>query len=85
MRLEDVPVSAGPMPPALPIGADLQALDAELEAAGRQARRMLNGQRQPTRYFSLGLRERFLEALASNGASAAGRGGQPGAASVTRR
>ena len=85
MRLEDVPVSAGDAPPALPIGADLQALDAELAAAGRQARRMLNGQRQPTRYFSIGLRERFLEALASNRTSNATPGGQGGGAPVTRR
>jgi len=43
-----------------PLDARLESLDAELEAAGIQARRSLQGRTQPTRFFSIGLRERLL-------------------------
>jgi len=45
----------------LPFDADLESLDAELAAAGAQARRMLFGRSQPTRLFSNQLRGRLLE------------------------
>ena len=66
MRPEDVVVSssAGGSSRPVPIDVQLEALDAELEAAGVRARLMLNGQRQPTRYFSLGLRQVLLDTLA---------------------
>lgn len=47
----------------LPFDADLESLDAELAAAGAQARRMLFGRSQPTRVFSNQLRSRLLEAF----------------------
>ena len=49
----------------VPIDVALQKLDAELEAAGAQARRMLTGKRQPTRYFTNELRQVLAEALAA--------------------
>ena len=69
MRPEDVtltPRAAGPSVP-VPIDVELDALDTELVAAGMRARRTLNGQRQPTRYFSLELRKALLEALEAEG------------------
>jgi hypothetical protein len=45
----------------LPFDAELESLDAELAAAGAQARRMLFGRSQPTRLFSNQLRGRLLE------------------------
>ena len=65
MRPEDVIVSHGGAASAAPVPIDvaLAALDADLETAGAHARRMLNGQRQPTRYFSLELRRELLEAM----------------------
>lgn len=44
----------------VPIDADLQALDEELDTAGIQAQRTLHGRTQPTRYFSVDLRARLL-------------------------
>ena len=69
----------------VPIDVALKALDTELEAAGAQARRMLNGKRQPTRYFSLQLRQALLESLAAQ--PAAGPRHQPtyGEPPLTRR
>ena len=66
MRPEDVLVSSGQTTSsaALPIDVALQALHVELERAGVQARRMLNGKRQPTRYFTLELRQLLLDAIA---------------------
>jgi outer membrane biosynthesis protein TonB len=55
---------------ALPIDADLQALDAELDEAGVQARRMLHGRSQPTRYFSVDLRARLASAYGAAEAAA---------------
>jgi hypothetical protein len=65
MRPEDVLVSSDGKGPsvAVPIDVELEALDAELDAAGARARRTLNGQTQPTRYFALLLRERLLAAV----------------------
>jgi len=65
MRLEDVLVSPGTAgrTTQVPIDLDLEALDAELEAAGNRARRTLNGQRQPTRYFSIELRRQLLDSV----------------------
>jgi hypothetical protein len=65
MRPEDRPielvdVDAGV---SLPVDADLEALDAELAAAGAHARRTLFGRSQPTRVFSNQLRARLLETL----------------------
>src|SRR5215831_17274347 len=54
---------------ALPIDTDLQALDAELDAAGIQARGMLHGRSQPTRYFSVDLRSRLTGAYAADAAA----------------
>lgn len=74
MRPEDVivpPRTAGPSI-TVPIDIELEALDAELEAAGARARAMLNGRRQPTRFFSLRLRQALLDALGEP-AAAAGR------------
>ena len=67
MRPEDVLVSRGAAgrPAQVPIDIELEALDAELEAAGIRARRTLNGQRQPTRYFSIELRRQLLDTLES--------------------
>ena len=69
----------------VPIDVALKALDTELEAAGALARRMLNGKRQPTRYFSLQLRQALLESLAAQ--SAAGPRHPPafGEPPITRR
>lgn len=47
----------------LPVDADLEALDAELTAAGAHARRMLYGRSQPTRVFTNQLRARLLGRL----------------------
>jgi len=65
MRLEDVLVSPGTggRTTQVPIDVELEALDAELEAAGNRARRTLNGQRQPTRYFSIELRRQLLDSI----------------------
>jgi len=65
MRPEDVIVvrATGGSPASVPIDVALQALDSELEASGAQARRMLNGRRQPTRYFTIDLRQSLLDAL----------------------
>jgi len=65
MRLEDVLVSPGTAgrTTQVPIDIELEALDAELEAAGNRARRTLNGQRQPTRYFSIELRRQLLDSV----------------------
>ena len=41
--------------------AGLQALHAELAAAGTHARRALHGRTQPTRVYSVTLRARLLE------------------------
>ena len=60
---------------AVPIDAALEALDAELNAAGAQARRMLNGKLQPTRFFALKLRGELLDTLSE--ASATGTGADP--------
>jgi len=65
VRPEDVFVSADGSGHAnvVPIDVELEALGTELDAAGAHARRTLNGQRQPTRYFSLELRAELLELL----------------------
>jgi hypothetical protein len=55
---------------ALPIDTDLQALDAELDEAGVQARRMLHGRSQPTRYFAVDLRARLASAYGTAEAAA---------------
>jgi hypothetical protein len=75
MRPERVLVSTdeGAWTNAVPIDVALEKLDAELEAAGAQARRMLNGKRQPTRYFTNELRQVLLEALAAQPAAGARR------------
>lgn len=52
------------------VEAALAALDAELAAAGRQAERVLRGRTQPTRWYSMDLRSRLLDA----DSSATGRG-----------
>lgn len=67
MRPEHVLVSTGHQEwtTIVPIDVALQKLDAELEAAGAQARRMLNGKRQPTRYFTNELRQVLGDALAA--------------------
>ena len=87
MRPEDVVVSSdrAASSAALPIDVALEALHVELERAGVQARRMLNGKRQPTRYFSLQLRQALLESLAAQ--SAAGPRHEPvfGEPPITRR
>lgn len=51
------------------LDVDLVALDAELEAAGAQARRSLHARTQPTRYFSIELRARLLPRLAGPAAT----------------
>lgn len=48
----------------LPFDADLEALDQELDEAGRQARRMLYGRSHPTRVFSIQLRAWLLDTTA---------------------
>ena len=65
MRPEHVLLSTGDRgwTNTVPIDVALQKLDAELEAAGVQARRMLNGKLQPTRYFTNELRQVLMEAL----------------------
>jgi len=55
----------------MPIDADLQALDAELDTAGIQARQMLYGRSQPTRYFSVDLRSRLVGGYAAGMAAPA--------------
>src|SRR4051812_19349580 len=71
MRPEDVLVTASVGRPSVPVPIDveLEALDVELRSAGERARRMLNGQRQPTRYFSLELRQELLDSLAQDAGS----------------
>jgi hypothetical protein len=65
MRPEDVLVTARAAGPSVtvPIDVELERLVSELQTAGVRARRTLNGQRQPTRFFSLRLRTELLEAL----------------------
>jgi hypothetical protein len=64
VRPEDVVLShSGASAAPVPIDVALEALDAELRTAGAHARRMVNGHRQPTRYFSLELRRELLDAL----------------------
>jgi hypothetical protein len=66
VRPEDVVVSgygSEPSTAAVPIDVELEALGTELDAAGAHARRTLNGQRQPTRFFSLELRAELLDLL----------------------
>lgn len=67
MRPEDILIAGDhhASSAAVPIDVALGSLDAELETTGARARRMLNGQRQPTRYFTLELRRELLEALAT--------------------
>ena len=67
MRPEDVLVTARSTASAVPVPIDVEveALEAELDAAGARARRTLNGQRQPTRYFSLGLRAELFDMFES--------------------
>ena len=67
MRPEHVLISTGDngWTNTVPIDVALQKLDAELAAAGAQARRMLNGKRQPTRYFTNELRQVLADALAA--------------------
>ena len=74
MRPDDVLRGPGDDTPdvGLPIDADLQALDAELDAAGIQARRMLHGRTQPTRYFSVDLRSRLVGGYATEAIAGAG-------------
>ena len=48
----------------LPFDADLEALDAELDAAGVNARRSLHGRSQPTRVYSANLRASLVAGLA---------------------
>jgi hypothetical protein len=76
MRPEDVVAPAGRSAP-VPIDAELEALDAELERAGSHARRTLNGQRQPTRYFALELRRALLEAVEASWPGQLARSRQP--------
>jgi hypothetical protein len=68
VRPEDVIVAHGGAPSAAPVPIDvaLEALDSELETAGAHARRMVNGHRQPTRYFTLELRQELVDALAAD-------------------
>lgn len=47
----------------LPLDVRLEALDAELRAAGARARAAVRGSTQPTRYFSQQLRSRVLSLL----------------------
>src|SRR5262245_59585812 len=60
-----------------PLDADLEALDAELDDAGAQGRRMLRGQTQPTRFFANRLRDRLLAVYAVPAPVAAGTGAAP--------
>ena len=46
--------------PGTIVDADLVRLDADLRAAGRQAERTMRGRTQPTRWYSIELRERWL-------------------------
>ena len=48
----------------LPFDAELEALNAELDEAGRHARRSLHGQTQPTRVFGSTLRAKLIGAVA---------------------
>lgn len=48
----------------LPFDADLDALNAELDEAGRHARRSLHGKSQPTRVFGSALRAQLVGAIA---------------------
>ena len=62
MRPDDVPVGVDESTDGydIPIAAELQPLDAELEESGVRARRMLHGRTQPTNYFAMDLRARLL-------------------------
>ena len=75
MRPEDVLLTTAPLGRAIPVPIDveLEALEAELDAAGVRGRGTLNGHRQPTRYFSLGLRAELLERFESLEAGSATR------------
>jgi hypothetical protein len=67
MRPDDrLPPVYGGAPPELDLALDagLEALDAELAAAGAQARRALHGRTQPTRVYSVDLRAWLLGRLA---------------------
>jgi hypothetical protein len=64
VRPEDVILERrGTSAAPVPIDVALEALDTELETTGARARRMVNGHRQPTRYFSLELRRELVDAL----------------------
>jgi hypothetical protein len=56
----------------LPFDADLEALHAELDAAGTQARGALHGRTQPTRVFGNDLRARLVGSFAAPAAPALG-------------
>jgi hypothetical protein len=58
-RSVDPPGSA-PEDQPLPLDVRLEALDAELRAAGARARAAVRGSTQPTRYFSQQLRSRLV-------------------------
>ena len=49
-----------------PLDVRLEALDAELRAAGNRARLASQGSTQPTRYYSQTLRSRVLHMLAGS-------------------
>ena len=76
MRRDDrwVPIDGGDAPASVPFDADLEALDAELDAAGAQARRALHGKSQPTRVFSNDLRARLVGAFPGAAVDAVGTG-----------
>jgi hypothetical protein len=61
-RSVDSPGSA-PEDQPLPLDVRLEALDAELRAAGARARAAVRGSTQPTRYFSQQLRSRLVSLL----------------------
>jgi hypothetical protein len=65
-RSVDAPGSA-PEDQALPLDVRLEALDAELRAAGTRARAAGRGSTQPTRYFSQQLRSRVVSLLTRPG------------------
>ena len=54
------------------LDADLETLDAELEAAGAHARKALHGQTQPTRFFAGRLRGQLLASFEAAATPAAG-------------
>ena len=57
------PPGTAPEDQPLPLDVRLEALDAELRAAGVRARAAVRGSTQPTRYFSQQLRSRVLAML----------------------